>query len=59
MLAVNSAKGPHVHRDDFAAQVGEAQGRVGVEPHLVDEFGRGSQIGQGGSIHGRSRLEVR
>ena len=30
MLAINSAKGPHVNGDDFSAQVCEAQGR---SPH--------------------------
>ncbi len=35
MLAINSAKGPHVDCDDFSAQVCEAQGRVHIQPDLI------------------------
>ena len=39
MLAINSAKGPHVDCDYFAAQICEAQGRVYIQPGIICQFG--------------------
>jgi hypothetical protein len=40
VLAINSAKGPHVNEDDFAAQIAQAQGSRAVQPDLVGQFRR-------------------
>ena len=47
MLAVNSAERPHLHGHNLPAQVGEMERPVGVEPHIVDEFWREAEVGEG------------
>ncbi len=55
MLAVNSAKCPHVDHDDFSAQVGETQGRlrVHIQPNLICQFGGSPEDRQGGGVRRR------
>ncbi len=35
VLAINSTISPHIYQDDLAAQVGQPQGAIGVQPDLV------------------------
>lgn len=57
MLAVNSAKGPHIDGDDVSAQVGEAQRRIHIQPGIIRQFRRRSEVWQGGVDNGQDGLQ--
>jgi hypothetical protein len=46
VLAIDTAEGPHFYEDDLAAQVGEAQRRIYIQPDIVGELRSGSQVGE-------------
>jgi hypothetical protein len=50
ILAVDTAKGPHLNDDNLAAQVRESQRRIYIQPDIVCQFGRHTEIGEGSRI---------
>ena len=50
MLAINSAKGPHVDGDNFAAQVCQPQRSVHIQPGVICQFGSRPQVRQRGGV---------
>jgi hypothetical protein len=56
MLAINSAKRPHVDGDYFAAQIGDVQGSIYIQPGGVAEFGSKPEVRQGGVEDWHNRL---
>ena len=53
VLAVNSAKGPHVYGYDFATQVGQSQRRIHIQPDFVGQLGSRPEVRERcGSGHG-------
>ena len=44
VLAVNSTKGPHINRHDFAAQVGQPQRRIHIQPDFIGQLGSKPEV---------------
>jgi len=42
--AIDSTEGPHIDGNDFAAQIGQAQRRVYVQPDFVGQFRSGPEV---------------
>ena len=55
MLAVYSAKGPHIDQHDLAAQIGQAQWSIDIEPDFIGELGCRSQVFKAGDWRLESR----